>query len=63
MIIHLGSLFIGWISKKEEFTMAAIYVALIMKGLRTFSSVPAKIKPQVKEMLIELELEYLIDEE
>ena len=43
--------------------MAAIYVALIIKGIRTYSSVPKTIKPQVREMLIELELEYLIDEE
>ena len=43
--------------------MAAIYVALIIKGKRTFSSVPTAIKEQVREMLIDLELEYLIDEE
>ena len=42
--------------------MAAVYVALIIKGLRTYSSVPATIKAQVKEMLIALELENLIDE-
>ena len=42
--------------------MVAVYVALIIKGLRTYSSVPATIKDQVKEMLIELELEFLIDE-
>lgn len=45
------------------FTMVAIYVALIIKGKRTYSSVPARIKPQVKQMLIDLELEELIDEE
>lgn len=42
--------------------MAAIYVALIIKGKRTYASVPATIKPQVREMLIDLELEYLIEE-
>lgn len=42
--------------------MAAVYVSLIVKGKRTYSSVPEKIKPQVKEMLIDLELEYLIEE-
>lgn len=42
--------------------MAAVYVSLIVKGRRTYSSVPSAIKPQVKEMLIDLELEYLIDE-
>lgn len=43
--------------------MAAIYVALIIKGRRTYASVPGRIKPQVKQMLIDLELEDLIDEE
>lgn len=43
--------------------MAVIYVALIVKGKRTYSSVPARIKPQVKQMLIDLDLEDLIDEE
>ena len=36
--------------------MAVIYVALIVKGKRTFASVPDVIKPQVREMLIDLEL-------
>ena len=43
--------------------MAMIYVSLIIKGRRTYSSVPKLLKPQVKEILIDLELEYLIDEE
>lgn len=42
--------------------MAKIYVALIIKGLRTYSSVPGKLKPEVKQLLIDMELEYLIDE-
>lgn len=42
--------------------MAAIYVALIMKGKRTYASVPARVKEQVKQMLIDLELEELIEE-
>ena len=36
--------------------MAVIYVALIVKGKRTFPSVPDKLKPQVKELLEALEL-------
>ena len=43
--------------------MALVYVSLIIKGRRTFSSVPAPLKPQVREILIDLELEYLIDED
>ena len=43
--------------------MAMIYVQLIIKGRRTYSSVPNTIKPQVKQILIDCELEYLIDED
>lgn len=42
--------------------MAVIYVALIIKGKRTYDSVPETLKPQVKEILIDLELEELITE-
>ena len=42
--------------------MAVIYVALIVKGKRTYDSVPDLIKPQVKEMLIDLELAELVTE-
>lgn len=45
-----------------EKNMAVIYVALIVKGKRTYASVPAVLKEQVKEMLIGLELEDLITE-
>ena len=43
--------------------MALVYVSLIIKGRRKYSSVPAPLKPQVREILIDLELEYLIDED
>lgn len=36
--------------------MAVIYVALIVKGIRTYESVPAVIKPKVKELLEQLDL-------
>lgn len=42
--------------------MAVIYVALIIKGKRTYDSVMETLKPQVKEILIDLELEELITE-
>lgn len=51
-----------WLNRKEVNNMAVIYVALIVKGKRTYSSVPAVLKEQVKEMLIDLELEDLITE-
>lgn len=40
--------------------MAVIYATLIVKGKRTFASVPAILKEQVRQMLIDLELEELI---
>lgn len=42
--------------------MAVIYVALIIKGKKTFAQVPDRIKPQVRQLLIDLELEELIEE-
>ena len=42
--------------------MAVIYVALIVKGIRTYASVPEVIKPKVKGLLEQLELNDLITE-
>lgn len=42
--------------------MAVIYVALIVKGIRAYASVPEVIKPKVKELLEQLELNDLITE-
>ena len=42
--------------------MAIIYAQLIIKGKRTFESVPALVKPQVKEILIDMELQELAAE-
>lgn len=42
--------------------MAVIYVALIVKGIRTYASVPEVINPKVKELLEQLELNDLITE-
>lgn len=54
--------FRSWL-RKEVNNMAVIYVALIVKGKRTYDSVPDLIKPQVKEMLIDLELAELVTEQ
>lgn len=59
------SVFGNWIvfiKNKEAVSMAVIYVALIVKGIRTYVSVPAVIKPKVKELLEQLELNDLITE-
>ena len=42
--------------------MAVIYVALIIKGKRTYKDVPDVIKPKVKQMLSDLDLEEFIVE-
>ena len=42
--------------------MAKIYVSLILKGLKSYSDVPAAIKEQVKELLIEQGYEELATE-
>lgn len=61
-LLKLFGIYFFVIFRKEVNKMAVIYVALIIKGKRTFSSVPATIKEQVRQILIDLELEELIDE-
>ena len=39
--------------------MAVIYATLIAKGKKTFANVPERLKEQVKQILIDLELEDL----
>jgi hypothetical protein len=59
------SIFGNWIlfvRKRGVSQMAVIYVALIVKGIRTYASVPEVIKPKVKELLEQLELNDLITE-
>lgn len=48
--------------RKEVNNMAVIYATLIVKGKKTYAQVPDKIKPQVKQILIDLECEELIEE-
>lgn len=48
--------------REEVYRMAMIYVALIIKGKRTFSSVPRTLQAQVREILTDLELTELIEE-
>lgn len=48
---------------KEVADMAVIYATLIVKGKRTYKSVPARLKSEVREILISLECENLIEED
>lgn len=62
MLLRIFGSYLFIIGRKEVEKMAVIYVALIVKGKRTYDTVPALLKPQVKEMLIDLELESFITE-
>lgn len=43
--------------RKEVADMAVVYATLIVKGKKTLDQVPALIKPQVEEILKDLEAE------
>ncbi len=62
MFLNIFGNLLIFVRRKEVEKMAVIYVALIVKGKRTYESVPSVIKPQVRELLIDLELEDLITE-
>jgi hypothetical protein len=47
------------IFRKDVDIMATVYATLIIKGLRTFESVPDLLKDKVKEILVALEMEDL----
>lgn len=47
--------------RKEVHIMAVIYATLIVKGKKTFAQVPAVIKEQVKQILIDLEVPELAE--
>lgn len=49
------------IFRKEASTMAVIYATLIVKGKKTIAEVPAVIKEQVKQILIDLEVPELAE--
>lgn len=49
--------------RKEVEIMAMIYASLIIKGRKTFAQVPATLKEQVKQILIDCECEHLVTEE
>lgn len=50
------------LTRKEVEEMAVIYATLIIKGKRTYKSVPERLKTEVREILVSLECEYLIEE-
>lgn len=50
-----------WLICGREITMAIIYATLIIKGKKTFAQVPAVLKEQVRQILIDLELPELTE--
>ena len=49
------------IFRKEAETMAVIYAALIVKGKKSIADVPEKIREQVKDVLIDLDVPELAE--
>ena len=47
--------------RKEVHIMAVIYATLIVKGKKTFAQMPAVIKEQVKQILVDLEVPELAE--
>lgn len=42
--------------------MAVIYATLIVKGIKKFNEVPEMIKNQVRQVLIDIDCDHLIEE-
>ncbi|WP_275540602.1 CD1375 family protein [Vallitalea guaymasensis] len=54
--------FLLFLYRKDVKDMAVIYATLIVKGVKTFSEVPERIKDQVRQVLIDLDCSHLIEE-
>ncbi len=62
MVIQVLLNIILRIARKEtKVIMAIIYATLIVKGKKTFAQVPDLLKPQVKQILIDLDLPELAE--
>lgn len=59
---RLYDVIIFLLNEKEVEDVAVIYATLIIKGKRTFKSVPNRLKDEVKEILTSLECENLVEE-
>lgn len=58
----LINLFLFLFRKVVDEDMAVIYATLIVKGIKNFKEVPERIKDQVKQVLIDIDCEHLIEE-
>lgn len=61
MLIWLIKKLKNFIKRGEE-EVAVVYVTLIINGKRDFEDVPVRLRDQVRNLLIELELSELISE-
>ena len=52
---------INLLIRKEVNEMAVVYATLIIKGRKTFADVPARLREQVKQILIDLDCGELAD--
>ena len=48
---------VGILLRKEVEIMAVVYATLIVKGRKTLEQVPALLRDQVKDILLDLEVE------
>ena len=55
----LRQLIIKILFRKEVEDMAVVYATLIVKGKKNIDDVPARIRDEVKQVLIDLDLEAL----
>lgn len=55
MLDFVRDILLSLILRKEINTMAVVYATLIVRGAKTFSDVPDKIKEKVKQTLIDLD--------
>lgn len=58
MLLNLFLFLFGKVVKD----VAVIYATLIVKGVKNYKDVPDRIKDQVKQVLIDLECDHLIEE-
>lgn len=54
---RLRLLLINLLLRKEVSIMAVVYATLIIKGKKTIDQVPAMLREQVRQILVDLEVE------
>ena len=60
-VTAVRSWLINLLIRKEVNEMAVVYATLIIKGRKTFADVPARLREQVRQILIDLDCGELAD--